>query len=226
LDLGYTEIKSPVDGIVVMRNITLGQTVAASFQTPTLFLIAQDLTKMQVDTNASESDIGSINEGEKAIFTVDAFPSRNFEGVVAQVRVAPQTVQNVVTYDVVIAVDNPDLALRPGMTASVRIVVDERKEAIRVPTQALRYRPTGTPTTVGNGAPTVAAGATRAGDRSEGRIWLLHDRRPQAVTVTIGLNDGRYTEILSGEIKTGDPVIVGEQQPAQSSSSSQPRLRL
>jgi HlyD family secretion protein len=137
VNLDYTEIVSPVDGTVVSRNITIGQTVASSFQTPTLFLIAQDLKQLQVDTNVSESDIGGVKEGEKALFVVDAYPSRSFTGVVTQVRVAPQTVQNVVTYDVVVQVQNADLALRPGMTASVRVVVDERNNALRVPTPAL-----------------------------------------------------------------------------------------
>ena len=132
---------SPVDGTVVSRNVTMGQTVAASFQTPTLFLIATDLTKMQVDTNVSESDIGGIKDGNKAIFTVDAFPKRTFEGAVAQVRQSPQTVQNVVTYDVVVSVDNTDLALKPGMTAATRIVIDQRHDVLRVPSQAFRYVP-------------------------------------------------------------------------------------
>jgi HlyD family secretion protein len=230
LNLDYTEITSPVDGIVVLRNVTLGQTVAASFQTPTVFLIAQDLTKMQVDTNSSESDIGSIKEGERAIFTVDAFPSLNFEGAVAQVRVAPQTVQNVVTYDVVVQVSNADFALKPGMTASVRIVVDERKNAIRVPNQALRFRPSTTlalpvpPIRTGGQAAGVAANGS--GDRSEGKVWVLRDGQPQPIVVTTGLDDGRYTEILTGEIKPGDQVITGEDQALPSSTQSQPRLRL
>ena len=137
VNLGYTNIVSPVDGTVVSRNVTVGQTVAASFQTPTLFLIATDLTKMQVDTNVSESDIGGIKDGDKAVFTVDAFPKRTFEGAVSQVRQSPQTVQNVVTYDVVVSVDNSDLALKPGMTAANRIITDQRQNVLRVPSQAL-----------------------------------------------------------------------------------------
>ncbi len=143
LNLGYTNIVSPVDGTVVSRNVTQGQTVAASFQTPTLFLIASDLKKMEVDTNVSESDIGGIKENDDGSFTVDAFPKRTFQGKVRQVRQSPQTVQNVVTYDVVIGVDNSDLALKPGMTAAARIVVDQRSDVIRVPDQALRYVPKG-----------------------------------------------------------------------------------
>src|SRR5581483_11610022 len=141
VNLGYTDILSPVNGTVVARNITIGQTVAASFQTPTLFLIATDLTKMQVDTNVSESDIGGIAAGNLTTFTVEAFPNHPFQGEVTQVRQAPQTVQNVVTYDVVSNVQNPDLLLKPGMTATVRVVTDRRANVLRVPDPALRYVP-------------------------------------------------------------------------------------
>ena len=141
VNLGYTNIVSPVNGTVVSRNVQVGQTVASSFQTPTLFVIANDLTKMQVDANVSESDIGGINTGDKATFTVDAFPSRTFPAVVTQVRQSPQTVQNVVTYDVVISVDNPDLALKPGMTAAVHVITDERDNVLRVPDRALHFNP-------------------------------------------------------------------------------------
>src|SRR5215468_4784246 len=141
INLNYTDINSPVDGVVVSRNVDVGQTVAASFQTPTLFLIAQDLTKMQVDASVSESDIGNVREGETSIFTVDAFPGREFRGTVVQVRNAPVTVQNVVTYDVVIAVDNLDLALKPGMTAAVTVTTGERNDVLRVPLRALSFNP-------------------------------------------------------------------------------------
>jgi HlyD family secretion protein len=141
VNLDYTDIVSPVDGTVVSRNVTTGQTVAASFQTPTLFLIATDLTKMQVDTNVSESDIGGIKPGNTANFTVDAFPKRVFHGFVNQVRQSPQTVQNVVTYDVVVSVDNADLALKPGMTAASRIIIDEHDDMMRVPKAAMGLLP-------------------------------------------------------------------------------------
>jgi HlyD family secretion protein len=141
VNLGYTNIVSPVNGTVVSRNVQVGQTVASSFQTPTLFVIANDLTKMQVDANVSESDIGGIQTGDKATFTVDAFPSRTFPALVTQVRQSPQTVQNVVTYDVVISVDNPDLALKPGMTAAVHVITDERDNVLRVPDRALHFNP-------------------------------------------------------------------------------------
>jgi HlyD family secretion protein len=143
VNLDYTEIVSPVDGVVVSRNVDVGQTVAASFQTPTLFLIAQDLTQMQVDASVSESDIGGVKVGQKATFSVEAYAGRTFEGKIQQLRQAPITVQNVVTYDVVIAVANPDLALLPGMTANVHIITEERPDVLAVPLQALRFHPRG-----------------------------------------------------------------------------------
>ena len=196
INLGYTNIVSPVDGTVVSRNVTIGQTVAASFQTPTLFLIATDLTKMQVDTNVSESDIGGIKKGDKALFTVDAFPNRTFEGTVNQVRQSPQTVQNVVTYDVVVSIDNRDLALKPGMTAANRIVIDERQNVLRVPSQALRYAPAG------------RGGKGRA--KAKSHVWTLRDGKAVAVPVTTGLDDDTFTEIVKGDLKPGDRVIVSE----------------
>jgi HlyD family secretion protein len=199
VNLDYTDIVSPVDGTVVSRNITLGQTVAASFQTPTLFLIAQDLTKMQVDTNVSESDVGAAKVGQKASFTVEAYPGRTFWGQVAQVREAPITVQNVVTYDVVVSVDNADLALLPGMTANTHIIIDERDDVLRVPARALRFSPQG----VGS--------ATRAARSDTGTsVWALRDGRPEKVTVGHGLSDGSFTEIVRGELKPGDQIVVDE----------------
>ena len=221
VNLGYTNIVSPVDGTVVSRNVTVGQTVAASFQTPTLFLIATDLTKMQVDTNVSESDIGGISEGDKALFTVDAFPKRSFQGTVSQVRQSPQTVQNVVTYDVVVSVDNQDLALKPGMTAANRIVIDERSDVLRVPSQALRY----TPATAGATRRNGTAGRTRP--TPQARIWVLRDGKPVRVAVTAGLDDDTFTEIVKGELKPGDQVIIAEQRNGNNSSrAAAPRLRL
>ncbi len=198
VNLGYTNIVSPVDGIVVSRNVTMGQTVAASFQTPTLFLIATDLSKMQVDTNVSESDVGPVRVENKAYFTVDAFPDRTFEGRVAQVRQAPQTVQNVVTYDVVLTAPNPQLLLKPGMTATVRIITDERNGVLRLPDSALRYVPGG------------LASAARQPGQPASQVWLLRDRRPQRVPVTVGLDDDTYTELVGGDIREGDRVIVSE----------------
>jgi HlyD family secretion protein len=196
VNLDYTDIVSPVDGTVVSRNVTMGQTVAASFQTPTLFLIATDLTKMEVDANVSESDIGGIKVGNKATFTVDAYAKRTFEGTVAQVRQSPQTVQNVVTYDIVIGVNNSDLTLMPGMTAASRIVVDQRNDVIRLPNQALRYVPSGVASAVQSGY---------------GQIWLLRDGKPAPIPVVAGLDDDSFTEIVSGDVNPGDLVITAEQ---------------
>ena len=208
VNLDYTDILSPVDGTVVSRNVTMGQTVAASFQTPTLFLIATDLAKMQVDANVSESDVGGIKLGNKATFTVDAYAKRTFEGTVSQVRQSPQTVQNVVTYDVVISVNNSDLTLMPGMTAASRIVIDQRSDVIRVPNQALRY------------VPKDLAGAGKSG---RAQIWLLRDGNPVAIPVVAGLDDDNFTEIVSGEVKPGDLVITAEQT-ATASKTVMPRL--
>jgi HlyD family secretion protein len=207
VNLGYTNIASPVDGTVVSRNVTMGQTVAATFQTPTLFLIATDLTKMQVDTNVSESDIGGVKEGDKASFTVDAFPKRIFQGAVVQARQSPQTVQNVVTYDVVVGVDNTDLALKPGMTASTQIVIDQRTDVVRVPDQALRY------------TPGIVSAPGKAG---ETRLWLLRDGRAVSVPVVLGLDDDTFTEVVSGDVKPGDQVIVSERRGAAGSAAPPP----
>lgn len=210
VNLDYTNIISPVDGTVVSRNVTMGQTVAASFQTPTLFLIATDLTKMQVDANVSESDIGGVRNGNKATFTVDAYSRRAFEGRVTQVRQSPQTVQNVVTYDVVVSVDNSDLALKPGLTAATRITVDQRSEVLRVPNQALRYVPTG----------------TVLRETKQPRVWVLRDGTPTPVQVTGGLDDDEFTEIAQGDLKIGDEVIIAEQQSSADGRSGVPRPRL
>jgi HlyD family secretion protein len=215
INLGYTDIVSPVNGTVVSRNVTRGQTVAASFQTPTLFLIATDLTQMQVDTNVSESDIGGIRDGNRSTFTVDAFPRRIFRGAVAQVRQSPQTVQNVVTYDVVVSVDNKDLTLKPGMTAATRIVVDQRRDVLRVPSQALRYAPPGR-------GPAGGARRTRNAD-AQGRVFVLRDGEPVAVSVTTGLDDDSFTEIVAGDLKAGDLVITAEQ---RATKTAVPRPRL
>jgi HlyD family secretion protein len=194
LNLGYTDIVSPVDGTVVSRNVTQGQTVAASFQTPTLFLIATDLKKMEVDTNTSESDIGAVKEDQKATFTVDAYPDRVFQGQVTQVRQSPQTVQNVVTYDAVVSVDNHDLALMPGMTASTQILVDQRADVLRVPDQALRYA---------SGTPGASASATP-------RVFVMRSGNPVAVPVRTGLDDGTFSEVVAGDLAAGDRVVTAQ----------------
>ena len=218
INLGYTDIASPVDGTVVSRNVTQGQTVAASFQTPTLFLIAADLTRMQVDTNVSESDIGRITVGNEAAFTVESYPDRQFRGRVQQVRQAPLTVQNVVTYDVVVAVSNPDLTLKPGMTASMRIVTDRVDNALRVPSQALRFRPAQASQAADAGAghgDTRHAADAEDGGRTRGArtgtVWVLADGHPKRVPVQLGLDDDQYTQVLGGALQEGQQVILSEQ---------------
>jgi HlyD family secretion protein len=198
LNLNYTDIVSPVDGTVVSRSVTGGQTVAASFQTPTLFLIATDLKQMEVDTNSSEGDMGGIKEGAEATFTVDAFPQRTFHGKVTQIRQSPQTVQNVVTYDVVIGVANSDFALMPGMTASVLIISDRRDDVLRVPNQALRYVPGGR----------LTAQAPGAGRQSQ--LWVLRDGQLLALNATFGLSDTSFTEIAADDLQPTDQVIISE----------------
>ena len=192
-NLRYTRILSPVDGVVVSRSVDVGQTVAASFQTPTLFTIAQDLTKMQINTNVDEADIGRIKNSQDVEFTVDAYPETLFKGSVFQIRIAPIIVQNVVTYDVVIRVDNPELKLKPGMTANVSILVAGKKGILKVPNTALRFRPPETD------KPAVYKNAG---------VWIVANQSPKRVDVTTGIGDDKYTEIISGEIREGQEVIV------------------
>ncbi len=218
LNLDYTDIISPVNGTVVSRSVTGGQTVAASFQTPTLFLIAKDLKQLEVDTNTSEADMGGVREGVKATFTVDAFPQRVFQGNVTQRRQSPQTVQNVVTYDVVIGVDNSDLALIPGMTAATQIIIDQRNDVLRVPNQALRYVP--------GGLSAVGAGGARTPTNKQPEVWVLRDGRPVAVTVVTGLTDDNFTEIVKGDLSPGDQVISAESRGEASAQSGLPPPRL
>lgn len=209
-NLGYTRIISPVDGTVVSRNVDVGQTVAASFQTPTLFTIAQDLTKMQIDTSVAEADIGRMKAGQRVNFTVDAYPDVTFKGAVSEVRNAPIVLQNVVTYDVVVKVANPELKLKPGMTANVSIVVESRQGALRAPNAALRYRP--------------SANARAPVDKDRG-VWVVEDGKPKRIKVATGISDGGYTELLSGDIKEGQELIVESLAKANGSSHrSGPRL--
>jgi len=203
VNLNYTNIISPVDGTVVSRNVDVGQTVAASFQTPTLFLIAKDLTQMQVDTNVSESDIGNLRTGQPADFSVDAFPDRVFEGTVGQVRKAPVTVQNVVTYDVVVNVPNPEFLLAPGMTANVTIITARRDNVLRIPVQALRFTPG--KDILGNTTLSIAEKSVR-----QKRVWLADSGILKPVFIVPGLDDGSYTEVLSGDLKLGDIVVTNK----------------
>ena len=305
-NLRYTTIRSPVNGIVISRNVDVGQTVAASLQAPTLFTIAKDLTQMQVDTNYSEADIGRIEKGQEATFTVDAYPERTFRGRVSEIRNAPQTIQNVVTYDVVIQVENKELKLKPGMTANVTIVVAHREGVLKIPNAALRYQPQGARTMVaavskkgddsskpeapgssarseggrpGGGRNTSASvsrfteglnlspdqqqkaemiisasrqeiqeirqkskpeearvkiqslireklkgmltedqkrkldetNASTQVERKSGRIWIVSaDGKAAPVSVVIGITDGAFSEIISGDLSEGTDVIVGE----------------
>jgi len=216
INLNYTNIVSPVEGTVVSRNVTAGQTVAASFQTPTLFLIATDLTKMQVDTNVSESDIAGAVEGANASFTVDAFPNRTFQGRVAQVRQAPVSVQNVITYDAVITVDNLDLALKPGMTATARIVTAQSLNVLRVPSQALRFTPSAA----------AKLGLAKPVKSGQGVIWVERAGKLVSIPVTVGLVDDTYAEIKAGDLKLGDQVVTSEATAGAPQVSSTPSLKL
>jgi len=230
VDLDHTTIRAPVQGVVVSRQVDVGQTVAASLQAPVLFTIAQDLTKMQVETSVDEADIGRIKLDDRATFTVDAFPGETFEGTVTQIRKAGQIVQNVVTYTVVVAVDNPAGKLLPGMTANVKLVVAEKPSVLKVPNAALRFRPPGAEAAAPSGSPggPVAGGAApskkKNADRpakdpklSEdhakklaGRVWILGpDGKPAPVRLALGLSDGSFTEVLRGDLKEGQEVIVG-----------------
>jgi HlyD family secretion protein len=230
LDLDYTVIRSPVDGVVIDRVVDLGQTVAASFQTPTLIKIAQDLSEMRIDTSFAEADIGLIREGQKARFTVDAFPNRSFVGDVQQIRLNPTNQQNVVTYNVRITVANPELVLLPGMTAYVNIGVQQRDDVLLVPNAALRFKPAeaaekkpanGQPAAGGGMAPGMGAGADGAGaktgagkgkkrDGQSGTVYVLDGGELRPVSVQLGITDNRNTEIVGGELKGGERVVIGE----------------
>ena len=196
VNLAHTDIRSPVDGIVLSKNVNVGQTVAATFQTPTLFLIAQDLAQMQVNSDVSESDIGQVAPGQKARFTVDAFPDRVFEGEVRQVRNAPVSVQNVVTYDVVVDFDNSEMLLRPGMTATLTIVTAMRENVLKIPRRALRFRPRGE-------KPAAAKGNLR-------RLWVEREGGgAESIDLRVGLGDDEFVEVSGTGLKEGDAIIVG-----------------
>ncbi len=210
-NLQYTRILSPVDGMVISRNVDVGQTVAASFQTPTLFNIAQDLTQMQIDTNIDEADIGKIVVGQPVQFSVDAYPDIVFSGKVSEIRSAPTTVSNVVTYVVVIKVDNPEFKLKPGMTANVTIVIDQKQGVLKIPNTALRFKWTvekaGEKGKAGATPKKPEAGKDAPGRRTQG-LWILENNKPKRVPVTPGISDGSYTEIAAGDLKEGDDAIV------------------
>ena len=215
-NMQYTNILSPVDGTVISRSVDIGQTVAASFQTPTLFSIAQDLTKMQIDTNVDEADIGKVKVGQEVSFNVDAYPDTIFTGKVAVVRNAPITVSNVVTYDVVIQVNNTQLKLKPGMTANVSITIETRPDVLRIPNAALRFKPA-----------EVKGKSEKTPDkqRMKGtKVWILENDKPKPAKVSIGLSDGNYTEISAGELKEGQEIITDSLNKKDNSSSGAPRF--
>lgn len=212
IDLDHTYIRAPVDGTVVSRNVDVGQTVAASLQAPTLFLIAQDLTKMQVDTNVDEADIGRVQLGQDATFTVDAFPGEIFKGKVVQIRQAALNIQNVITYNAVVGVANPELKLFPGMTANVTFLVDRRDNVLKIPNAALRFRPPDLKRQQAGKEGTVRATASGGGLKGGGgqTVWVLgSDKQPRPVPVTLGITDGSASELLQGDVKEGDEVIIG-----------------
>ncbi len=216
LDLDHTKIIAPVDGTVIARQMDVGQTVAASFQAPTIFQIAQDLTKMQVDTNVDEADVGQVKMGQPARFTVDAYPGTTFQGAVTQIREAPINVQNVITYDVVVGVPNPDLKLFPGMTANVKILTNEAQDALKIPNAALRFRPADLP------APTSVHAAGRKQQTDGTTVWVLgQDGKPNPVKVTLGISDGLYTAVNAGDLNPGDKVITASLAKTSTSTPAQ-----
>lgn len=239
-NLGFTVIRSPVDGVVIDRVVDVGQTVAASFQTPTLIKIAQDLSEMRIDTSFAEADIGNIREGQHVRFTVDAFPSRNFTGEVQQIRLNPTNQQNVVTYNVRISVANPDLVLLPGMTAYVNIGVQKRDGVLLAPNAALRFKPADagekkaengqkSASTAGGPGPGMDGGGPgKAGggkpgkkrDGQSGTVYVLDGDQLKPVSVQLGITDNRNTEIVGGELKAGDRVVTGENGTADKKPSS------
>ncbi|MDD5156860.1 efflux RND transporter periplasmic adaptor subunit [Sulfurimonas sp.] len=198
----YSIIKSPVSGVVVDRQIDVGQTVAASFQTPTLFKIAQDLRKMQIDANFAEADIGQIKVGQDVTFNVDAFSNRTFKGVVKQIRLNATITSNVVTYDIVVSVDNPQQILFPGMTAYVTVIENRRTNVLLVSNAALRYDP----------VPNKKIGKKQNGlaDATKRHVYILENAQPKKINISVGITDGKYTEVTDGALKAGDKVIVGE----------------
>jgi HlyD family secretion protein len=217
VDLDRCTIYAPIDGLVISRSVDVGQTVAASLQAPILFTIANDLRKMQIDANVAEADVGSVQVGQTVEFTVDAFPYRTFQGKVAQVRNAPLNVQNVVSYDAVISVDNSELKLKPGMTANVSVLVAQRSNAVKIPNSALRFRPGGDRTPGGKPAQKRSGERPAQGQRT---VHLLKNGQPVPAPVRAGITDGISTEILEG-LSEKDTIITGIAQPTPSSSGAQ-----
>jgi HlyD family secretion protein len=214
-NLRYAVITSPIAGVVINRQVNVGQTVAASFQTPTLFQIAQDLRKMQIDTSVAEADVGSLSTSFPVTFTVDAFPGQAFQGRILQIRLNPTIQANVVTYNVVVEADNPDGKLLPGMTAHVSIRVAERRDVLRAPSAALSFRPKD------------ADGDEPAAKPIRGtRVHLLDGDRLRAVAVRTGVTDGNHTEIVEGDLEAGDQVVVREIAPKKDGAEKTFRFRM
>ena len=220
-NLDKAVIRAPIDAIILERRVEPGQTVAASLQTPVLFTLAEDLRQMELHVDVDEADVGQVREGQPATFSVDAYPGRNFPARITQVRYAPRTVEGVVTYETLLSVDNTDLSLRPGMTATAEITVKTVEDALLVPNAALRFTPPATvaraPQSAGGlfsrllirrPAETAETQAGKAEPGSEQQVWVLRDGSPVAVPVTVGAADNRMTEILAGELAAGAPVIV------------------
>lgn len=230
----YSVIRSPISGVVVARNIEIGQTVAASFNTPTLFQIAKDLAQMQIETSIAEADVGGIREGLPARFRVDAHPGQFFKGEVRQVRLNPTIQSNVVSYTVIVSADNSQGLLKPGMTAFVQITANRREGVLRVPNAALRFRPPADPSQADKGGSKAApgggpgggglGGGARRGDGSQ-RVHKLVDGKLVAVTVKTGISDAAYTEVLGGEIAEGDKLVTRDLA-GQGGPSSTMRLRM
>jgi HlyD family secretion protein len=216
LSMEMTKIFSPVDGVVISRNVDVGQTVAASLQAPVLFTIANDLTQMQVKASVDEADIGKLSEDADVRFTVDAYPNDVFRGKISEIRLEPQTVQNVVTYSVIIGVANPDMKLRPGMTANLTITVASKDDVLAVPNAAFRF----TPDTASKPASQPQAEGRRA---SGSTIWILDDAgQPQAKSVRTGITDGSRTEVIADDLDEGMLVITGDlaKKPAANATNS------
>jgi HlyD family secretion protein len=248
VNLNNTIIKAPIDGVVISRNVDVGQTVAASMQAPTLFVLAQDLTRMQVSASVDESDIGQIATGQKVSFRVDAYPADTFTGTVSQVRLNPTTEQNVVSYTTMIDVPNPEMRLKPGMTATVTIQIAGSENVLRVPNSALRFRPAAGAWGSGVGDPgsgvsgiqgsalidRAAATSGRGGapravsnvDRSIGRVWTIRNGALEPVRIRMGVSDGAMTAVVEGDLKEGDQVVTGiaEQGTATAQGSTSPLL--
>lgn len=225
VDLSRTEIRAPVDGIVIKKSVEPGQTVAVSLSAPEMFVIAKNLSDMQVEAAIDEADIGRVALGQEVSFTVDAFPGRKFKGQVKQVRKAAQVVSNVVSYTVVISASNPDFILLPGMTANVRIVTAQKDAVLKVANAALRFRPPADGEKQPAGRPAGSGRGRASTEGGSGKLWVLgDDGKPKAIEVKTGITDGNQTEIVAGDVAAGQQVIIGINAPAEKLKPAQPRM--